>query len=264
MYHIIYKITHKNGKYYIGSHSTYNLDDGYMGSGLWPLSIKDKSSLTKEILAFAEDEKSKRKLEGQYLIEHYGKPGCMNMTDDPIGFSSENNPMKDPEIAAKISGENHWLRKHPERRDEFRDVQNRLVKNGTHPLQGNRNPNKDGAISRKTAEMGHNIFQTNNPSIWRSEQGIHHWQDGKSPNAGGKLNKKRVKEGKHNFLGPEHNNKRVADGTNPFCGPAGNKKMLEEGKHPSQQKKKCEHCGKEVSVGMYVRWHGDNCRKKTK
>jgi hypothetical protein len=59
------------------------------------------------------------------------------------------------------------------------------------------------------------------------------------------MNKKRVEAGTHNFVGSEANLARLAAGT-----------------HPSQQKKTCEHCGKTSSVGMYKRWHGDNCKER--
>jgi len=266
MKHIIYKTIHKNGKYYIGSHSTNNIDDGYMGSGRWVRQIKDKSSLRREILEYAEDEHTKRELEGKYLAEHYGKPGCMNMTPDPIGFNTANNPMKDPLISAKISGDNHWSHKEPERYKEKFSGDNHWM--NKDPVAKARfiedNPNLDGRNSTLATARGNNIFQTNNPSIWRAEQGIHHWQGGNAPNTDGKLNKKLVAEGRHNFLGSAHNLKRVADGTNPFCGSSGNRKMLENGTHPSQKKKTCKHCGKEVSIGMHTRWHGDNCKKKKK
>jgi len=261
MKHFVYKTTHRNGKYYIGRHSTDNMDDGYVGSGKWPRSIKDKSALSREILEYADDADSLKTLERQYLTEHYGKPGCMNRTPDPIGFDTDNNPMKRPEVAEKIRGDNHYMRQRPEAREHSRKKQNNLVENGKHNLLGDRNPNKDGSVSRRTAELGHNIFQTNNPSKWRSEQGIHHWQNGNAPNANGALNKKLVAEGRHNFQGPDLNNKRIAEGTHNFVGSDSNAKRLAEGRHPSQMKKLCEYCGKESSVGMYKRWHGDRCKQ---
>lgn len=263
MKHFIYKTSHPNGKYYIGRHSTDDIDDGYIGSGRWPRSIKDKSILTREILEYFSDQESLIDAEDRYLSEHYGKPNCMNMsnkgTGAPIGDA---NPMKRSEIREKIKGKNHWLIKDPKRKEDIRNRQTELVKNGTHNLLGDKNPNKDGSISRKTAENGRNIFQTNNPSIRRSEQGIHHWQNGNSPNAEGKLNKKLVEEGRHNFLGPDLNNQRIAEGTHNFLGSSGNLKRLAAGTHPSQIKKVCPHCGKQTSVGMFKRWHGDNCKLK--
>lgn len=261
MKHFIYKTTHKTGKYYIGRHSTDNIDDGYMGSGKWPRSVKDRSTLTREILEYVDDVETLKQLEGRYLAEHYGSIGCMNRTPDPVGFASgEDNPMQRPEVADKVSGDNHWLRKSPERRKNISNLQEKKYANGQHNWS-NDHPNRDGSISRRTSEIGHNIFQTNNPSKWRSEQNIHHWQHGNAPNANGKLNKKLVEEGRHNFLGPELNNKRIADGTHNFVGSDGNARRLAEGRHPSQMKKTCEHCGKSVSVGMYTRWHGDKCKE---
>jgi hypothetical protein len=263
MKHFIYKTTHTNGKYYIGRHSTENINDGYIGSGLWPSSIKDKSTLTREILEYADSVEQVKELEGQYLLEHYGKPGCMNRTADPIGFDTDNNPMKNPTIAAKISGDNHWLNKRPELRDKITG-ENHWMNQNPDAKQNflDNHPNKDGRNAKLAYERGTHNSITNNPSQVNAMNGTHHWQDGKSPNYQGKLNKKLVEEGTHNFLGPELNKKRVEAGTHNFVGSEANLKRLAEGRHPSQMKKTCEHCGKITSVGMYKRWHGDNCKDK--
>lgn len=262
MKHFIYKTSHPNGKYYIGRHSTDDIDDGYIGSGRWPRSIKDKSILTREILEYFSDQESLIDAEDRYLSEHYGKPNCMNMsnkgTGAPIGDA---NPMKRSEIREKIKGEHHWSNVNPDRRltgerhwmNKNTQAKKKFIEN---------NPALDGRNSKLATARGRNIFQTNNPSIRRSEQGIHHWQNGNSPNADGRLNKKLVEEGRHNFLGPELNNQRIAEGTHNFLGSSGNLKRLAAGTHPSQIKKVCPHCGKQSSVGMFTRWHGDNCKEK--
>ena len=262
MKHFIYKTTHPNGKYYIGRHSTNNIDDSYLGSGLWPSSIKDKSILTREILEYAESFNHLVELENKYLFEHYGKFGCMNMSNKSTGWAvGSANPMHNPEVSAKFKGDNHWIRKNPNRINEFKQQQLHRVKEGTHNFLGNKNPNLDGRNAKQAMKNGTHNSITNNPSTINAQNGTHHWQNGKSPNYEGKLNKKLIEEGRHNFLGKETNQKRIDAGTHNFVGSAANLKMLAEGRHPSQRKMKCS-CGKSVSVGMYKRWHGDNCKQK--
>ena len=267
MKHFIYKTIHTNGKYYIGRHSTENLDDGYIGSGKWPLSIKDKSTLTREILEFVDDFETLKQREGEYLTEHYGKPNCMNQNIDPVGFSTgKNNPMLNPEVVAKIAGDNHWSKQNPEKFRERLAGDNHWMSKNPERKEDfiKNNPNLDGRNAKLAYANGKHNSITNNPSTVNAEKGTHHWQNGNSPNYQGKLNKKLIEEGKHNFLGPDLNNKRVKERTHNFLGSDANLKRLAEGRHPSQQKITCQHCKKTVSVGMYKRWHDSKCKKANK
>jgi len=63
MYLFIYKTSHKNGKFYIGRHETNNLNDDYLGSGNWVKSIKDKSTLVREIIDYSDNIDDLKKLE---------------------------------------------------------------------------------------------------------------------------------------------------------------------------------------------------------
>jgi len=259
MKHIIYKTTHTNGKYYIGRHSTDNIDDGYIGSGIWVSQIKDKTTLSREILAEATTIDELIEMEEKYIAEHINNDLCMNMSNTSTGApTGDLNPMNRPEVRAKLQGENHWTNLNPEK----------VLKGQSHWM--NTNPEKKEAFvanhtmkkaeNRKAAsERLRERNLTNNPSAVAAAEGRHHWQDGKSPNAGGKLNKKLIKEGRHNF-GTEFNKRMIEEGKNPWVGSTQNERMLAEGKHPSQIKITCEHCNKTVSKGMYARWHGDRCK----
>ena len=83
-YHYIYKITClKNNRYYIGMHSTDNLDDGYMGGGKRiKNSVKKhgKDAHRKEILEFFESRESLRQREIELVNEKLlNDPMCMNI-----------------------------------------------------------------------------------------------------------------------------------------------------------------------------------------
>jgi hypothetical protein len=262
MKHFIYKTIHPNGKYYIGRHSTTNLEDRYLGSGKWVSQIKKKDKLVREIVEFVDSFEELIIKEDEYLAEHYGKPNCMNMSNKSTGWAvGSANPMNNPTSVAKISGENHWTVSNKESIEMIRNAQLALVSDGTHNLIGESNPNKDGRNAKAAMKNGKHNSITNNPSTINAQNGTHHWQNGKAPNYEGKLNKKLIEEGRHNFLGPETNQKRIDEGTHNFVGSAANLKMLAEGKHPSQRKMTCS-CGKTVSSSMYKRWHGDNCKMK--
>lgn len=88
MKHIIYKSSLPSGKYYIGRHSTQNIDDGYVGSGKWIRSIKDKSQISRIILEECANHKALLEAEARYLSEHINHPDNMNFNNRAVGFGS--------------------------------------------------------------------------------------------------------------------------------------------------------------------------------
>lgn len=83
-YHYLYKTTCiVNGKFYYGIHSTYNLDDGYLGSGsalrksVWKYG---KENHKKEIIEFFESRDELSKKESEVVNEDLLKnKDCMNL-----------------------------------------------------------------------------------------------------------------------------------------------------------------------------------------
>lgn len=99
-YHYIYKTTNlKNGKYYIGMHSTDNLNDGYLGSGKnLKRSLKKygKEKFKFEILEFVSDRKSLSKREKELVNKELLKDNLsMNMKEGGSGgFINEEHRLK--------------------------------------------------------------------------------------------------------------------------------------------------------------------------
>lgn len=90
------------------------------------------------------------------------------------------------------------------------------------------------------------------------ENGTHHF-------LGGDIQKDRVSKGIHNFLtredGSSVNKDKVNNGTHHLLGGEIVKNQLQNGKHPSQKEWSCEVCGKiGKHFAAYTRFHGPKCR----
>ena len=118
-YHYIYKITRDDGYYYLGMHSTDNLEDGYFGSGKRiTRSIKKHglSKHTKQILEFCSSRQLLKEREKQLLTEDIRNDLlCMNIAPGGGGgfvgddarikcqIAGNKSPNRDHAAAAKKS-----------------------------------------------------------------------------------------------------------------------------------------------------------------
>ena len=89
-----YKVTNLvNGDYYYGSHSTFDIEDGYLGSGLLiEESVKQygPENFKKEIIAYYENNEKLKKAEIELISQHIEEPQCLNMRVTGLGRDNHN------------------------------------------------------------------------------------------------------------------------------------------------------------------------------
>lgn len=128
-YHYIYKITClKNNRYYIGMHSTDNLDDGYFGGGkIIKSSVKKygKEKHRKEILEFFESRELLEEREIYLVNEELIKDTlCMN-----INLGCDGGWLKEwSSKGAKAANEKNW------KNQDFRDMMKNVSSNNLKKL----------------------------------------------------------------------------------------------------------------------------------
>ena len=149
MYHVIYKTTRPStGQYYIGKHSTNNLDDGYQGSGKRVKAILKKEECTTEILHYCNTEEEAYELEEDIVnLEMLSDPLCLNLVVGGYGLcSGENHPM------FGMTGEkSHHFGK--PRSDETKIKISEANGGENHPLFG-KTPSEDTKMKLREAKEG--------------------------------------------------------------------------------------------------------------
>ena len=105
-FHFVYKTTCKiTGKWYIGLHSTDNMDDGYLGSGMRLTRSVKKYGIEahiREIIFMGVTRKEASNKEAELLSEDVRKnPLCMNL--GPGGLGATDRPATSEETTKKLS-----------------------------------------------------------------------------------------------------------------------------------------------------------------
>lgn len=228
MIHFIYKTQSTSGKYYIGRHSTECLDDGYVGSGKWIRSIKDKTQLTREILEFCNEDNILER-EKYYLEQNVGKDNCMNFNLSPVGFSCGRlNPASS---------------------------QDERIKRSIRFL-GDKNPAKNITVRKRISESLKKHFSENPREKWFMSE------HGKKNISKARTGLKYSEEGKIKLS--QSRKKQFLNGRNPPT--FANKKHTEEYKrkmreyYHSRPKICCMYCKNEYHPTVFGISHGIKCK----
>lgn len=237
MKHFIYKTSSPSGKYYIGRHSTANLDDGYLGSGKWIRSIKDKSSLSREIIAFAQNETELRELEERFINEAISDPNNMNFNNRSCGWPT---------------GDLNWARSEKARK-----------------LKSNRKRGRS-LIEEYGEEKASRIKEKISKSKTGKRTGKPAWNRGR-PNS--VETRKKISDSISSWMASMNSQERCekfgnAGVDNGFYNKNHSEETLThlkeiQRKNRQEKRKTCPHCNKSLDVANYAKYHGDRCKFKS-
>ena len=161
MNHFVYTTYNPNNKkFYIGRHSTENINDGYQGSGLWvKRSLRKGNKLQTKILEYAKDEHDLLSLEEKYIEKYFDNPKNTNAKRASYGMLSkdmigEKNPMygtKRPDYVKESVSKANKGKKHTKEHIEKTRKPGKL--NGMYGVRrmSSDNPNWKGGITKDRA-----------------------------------------------------------------------------------------------------------------
>jgi group I intron endonuclease len=262
-YHFIYKTTNLiNNRYYIGLHSTNDLDDGYLGSGTYirrAIKKHGKKNFKREILEFCKSRKDVilREKELVTLLE-VGDYECMNMIQG--GQSAEiithteetrrkiSNALKGRKVtwADKISKSNTGKTRSKEVRKKYSDI----AKNRTFSEE-----------TRKRMSESNRGYQSqeSKQKISKSNKGENNGMFGKkqSEETRKKMSESQLnRTDKRGFYTNHTSWNTGLDMTDDV-----KKKISDKLKGVRQPKLECPHCNKIGGLPQMKRYHFNNCKK---
>ncbi len=144
-YHFIYKTTNMlSGKYYIGMHSTNNLEDGYLGSGTrlrYSINKHGVENHVREILEFLPSRETLKQREKEIVtLNEIAKKKCMNLT---VGGEGGFTPEQQRLNAIKSNEKQKLLRQDPEWNKKKSDMLSKSIKKAYEEGKIDRNVNYD-------------------------------------------------------------------------------------------------------------------------
>lgn len=237
-FHVIYKIMRFDGMYYIGKHSTDNLDDAYLGSGtrisrsIAKYGVLAHTKIILEMLpSRAELNIREREIVNDELLRD---PLCMNLKVggdggwDHIDQRGDRNPMRRPDVVEKV----------------------RLA---------NKNPSDDLRKLRSD-----NMKRTRSEMVIQPRLGVKHTEKSKQLMSENRTGKGGWNKGLK--LGPDSEEtiekkrlagiRRVQNGQDMGA--------LSRGKTKNMKHVTCPHCGKDGRGPNMTRFHFDKCKHSPK
>lgn len=233
MIHFIYKTSHLDGRYYIGRHSTSDIDDGYLGSGSWVSEMKknkdDRILLERHIITFSDTIELLLTLEEKIISEHFSDPLCMNKTTASSGFKNED--WEDPVSRANRILSMKKSLSSPEARERKQKASRLNWKNPDYVS----NHKQAMKSSCNTIQAKENY---SNASLQR-------WADTEFSS--------KMKEAQS--IG---NNKPEVIARKKEI----SKARWEDKQFVEKMTVTCHYCNKSMLKGLYTRWHGEKCKGK--
>lgn len=254
-YQFIYKTTNLvNGKFYVGKHSTDNLNDGYLGSGNFlkkAIKKNGRKNFKREIL--------EKCLPCKFYINEKEKYWIKKLDAVKRGYNLTNGG--DGMLGFEYTVE--------QRLERSKRVSGKI--NPNYGKSGNLNPNYGNIYSEESRErirkarIGKGTFskqqKIEHSKRMSGDRNPMFGKKGKDAPFYGKTHSKETLE----IIRQTHTGKIVSEETREKQRKAKQgKKSSEETiiKLKNKRKIECEYCSKIVDISNYGRWHGNNCKFK--